>query len=97
MEWSLADYYLAKGFSKSFGKPEEKVNQYNLSKEENTQYILKLGCAKFMTGDTKGAIEALDEAYANANEDGKKDVAYMLGIYNMLKAILKKHSSISIL
>ncbi len=57
----------------------KKVNQYNLSKEENTQYILKLGYAKFMTGDTKGAIEALDEAYANADEDGKKDVAYMLG------------------
>lgn len=50
----------------------KKVNQYNLSKEENTQYILKLGYAKFMTGDTKGAIEALDEAYANADEDGKR-------------------------
>ncbi|WP_407484935.1 tetratricopeptide repeat protein [Elizabethkingia miricola] len=75
----LADYYLAK---KDFPKALEslkKVNQYNLSKEENTQYILKLGYAKFMTGDTKGAIEALDEAYANANDDGKKDVAYMLG------------------
>lgn len=75
----LADYYIAK---KDFPKALEslkKVNQYNLSKEENTQYILKLGYAKFMTGDTKGAIEALEEAYNNANEDGKNDVAYMLG------------------
>lgn len=24
-------------------------------------------------------LRALDEAYANADEDGKKDVAYMLG------------------
>ena len=78
-EWSFSRLLSGK---KDFPKALEslkKVNQYNLSKEENTQYILKLGYAKFMTGDTKGAIEALDEAYANADEDGKKDVAYMLG------------------
>jgi TolA-binding protein len=46
----LADYYLAK---KDFEKALEtlqKVNQYQLSKEENTQHIMKLGYAKFMTG-----------------------------------------------
>jgi hypothetical protein len=36
----------------------KKVNQYQLSKEENTQYILKLGYAKFMMGDSKGATDA---------------------------------------
>lgn len=75
----LADYYLAK---KDFEKALEtlkKVNQYQLSKEENTQYILKLGYAKFMTGDSKGAIEALNEAYNSAGETEKGDIAYMLG------------------
>ena len=73
----LADYYLAK---KDFPKALEtlqKVNQYQLDKEENTQYILKLGYAKFMTGDSNGAIDALEEAYKNAEEKG--DIAYMLG------------------
>jgi tetratricopeptide (TPR) repeat protein len=58
----LADYYLAK---KDFEKALEtlqKVNQYQLSKEENTQHIMKLGYAKFMTGDSAGAIEALEES-----------------------------------
>ena len=41
----------------------KKVNQYQLDKQENTQYILKLGYAKFMTGDSNGAIDALEEAY----------------------------------
>ena len=75
----LADYYLAK---KDFAKALEtlqKVNQYQLSKEENTQYILKLGYAKFMQGDSKGAIEALEEAYKNVSASEKNDVAYMLG------------------
>ena len=52
----LADYYLAK---KDFDKALEtlqNVNQYQLSKEENTQHIMKLGYAKFMTGDSAGAI-----------------------------------------
>lgn len=75
----LADYYLAK---KDFGKALEtlqKVNQYQLSKEENTQYVLKLGYAKYMQGDAKGAIEALEEAYTSAGNPEKSDVAYMLG------------------
>lgn len=75
----LADYYLAK---KDFAKALEtlqKVNQYQLSKEENTQYVLKLGYAKYMQGDTKGAIEALEEAYQSAGNSEKGDVAYMLG------------------
>ncbi|WP_292010762.1 tetratricopeptide repeat protein [Chryseobacterium sp.] len=75
----LADYYLAK---KDFDKALEtlqKVNQYQLSREENTQYILKLGYAKFMTGDSKGAIEALEEAYKDVDESEKGDIAYMLG------------------
>ncbi|WP_172278776.1 tetratricopeptide repeat protein [Chryseobacterium sp. LAM-KRS1] len=75
----LADYYLAK---KDFDKALEtlkNVNQYQLSKEENTQYILKLGYAKFITGDFKGAIDALEEAYKSADESQKGDIAYMLG------------------
>ena len=38
---------------------------------------MKLGYAKFMTGDSNGAIDALEEAYKNAEEKG--DIAYMLG------------------
>lgn len=75
----LADYYLAK---KDFNKALEtlkNVNQYQLTREENTQYILKLGYAKFMTGDSKGAIDALEEAYKTVDESEKGDVAYMLG------------------
>ncbi len=75
----LADYYLAqKDFEKAL-ETLEKVNQYQLSKEENTQYILKLGYAKFMTGDSAGAIEALEESYQNLDESEKGNVAYMLG------------------
>jgi len=75
----LADYYLAqKDFEKAL-ETLQKVNQYQLSKEENTQYILKLGYAKFMTGDSAGAIEALEEAYKNTDESEKGDIAYMLG------------------
>ena len=75
----LADYYLAKkDFQKALGTL-QKVNQYQLSKEENTEYILKLGYAKFMTGDSKGAIEALDEAYKNSDDKSRGDIAYMLG------------------
>lgn len=75
----LADYYLAQ---KDFDKALEtlnNVNQYQLSKDENTQYIMKLGYAKFMTGDSAGAIEALEEAYKNAEDTDKSDIAYMLG------------------
>ena len=75
----LADYYLAqKDFEKAL-ETLQKVNQYQLSKEENTQYILKLGYAKFMTGDSKGAIDALSEAYNNVNPSERSDIAYMLG------------------
>lgn len=75
----LADYYLAqKDFAKAL-ETLQKVNQYQLSKEENTQYIMKLGYAKFMTGDSKGAIEALEEAYRNTESEDKNDIAYMLG------------------
>lgn len=75
----LADYYLAK---KDFDKALEtlqNVNQYQLSKEENTQHIMKLGYAKFMTGDSAGAIEALEESYKNADETSKPAISYMLG------------------
>ncbi len=75
----LADYYLAK---KDFEKALEtlkKVNQYQLTREENTEYILKLGYAKFMMGDSKGAIDALEEAYKTVDASEKGDVAYMLG------------------
>lgn len=75
----LADYYLAK---KDFPKALEtlqKINQYQLSKEENTQHIMKLGYAKFMTGDSAGAIEALEESYKNADENSKPAISYMLG------------------
>lgn len=78
----LADYYLAqKDFEKAL-ETLQKVNQYQLSREENTQYIMKLGYAKFMTGDSKGAIEALDEAYQNMDDSQKSEVAYMLGHLN---------------
>ncbi|QCX54188.1 tetratricopeptide repeat protein [Elizabethkingia sp. JS20170427COW] len=75
----MADYYLSK---KEFDKALEnlnKVNAYTLSKEENTQHILKLGYAKFMLGDNQGAIQALDEAYKNAQGKTRNDIAYMLG------------------
>ena len=75
----LADYYLTqKDFEKAL-ETLKNVNQYQLSKEENTQYITKLGYAKFMTGDSKGAVEALEEAYKNAEGNDKGDIAYMLG------------------
>lgn len=75
----LADYYLAqKDFPRAL-ETLQKVNQYQLTRSENTQYIMKLGYAKFMTGDSKGAIEALEEAYANGEDSEKGDVAYMLG------------------
>ena len=75
----LADYYLAK---KDFDKALvtlQNVNQYQLSKEENTQHIMKLGYAKFMTGDSAGAIEALEESFKNADENSKPAISYMLG------------------
>lgn len=75
----LADFYLAK---KDFQKALEtlqKINQYELSRSENTEYILKLGYAKYMTGDTQGAIEALEEAYKGADSENRASIAYMLG------------------
>lgn len=75
----LADYYLAKKDFKKALETLKKVNQYQLTKEENTQYILKLGYAKYMEGDSKGAIDALEEAYKYVDESEKGDVAYMLG------------------
>lgn len=75
----LADYYLGqKDFEKAL-ETLKKVNQYQLSREENTDYIMKLGYAKFMTGDRKGAIDALEEAYQNGDSVAQGDVAYMLG------------------
>lgn len=75
----LADYYLTqKDFEKALATLNN-VNQYQLSREENTQYVMKLGYAKFMTGDSRGAIEALDEAYRTAEGNDKNDIAYMLG------------------
>ncbi len=86
----LADYYLAQKDFKKALETFKKVNQYQLSREENTQYILKIGYAKFMTGDSKGAIDALDEAYKNVDESEKGDVAYMLGhLYYAKKQNLK--------
>ncbi|WP_407404929.1 tetratricopeptide repeat protein [Chryseobacterium sp.] len=75
----LADYYLAKKDFKKALETLKKVNQYQLTKEENTQYILKLGYSKFMQGDSKGAIDALEEAYKNVDSTEKGDVGYMLG------------------
>lgn len=75
----LADYYLAKKDFKEALKTLKKVNQYQLTKEENTQYILKLGYAKFMMGDSKGAIDALEEAHKTADDSQKGEIAYMLG------------------
>lgn len=75
----LADYYLA---SKNFDKALEtlkKVNQYQLSRSENAQYIVKLGYSKYMTGDSKGAMTALREVYSKAEGAEKNDIAYMLG------------------
>ena len=40
---------------------------------------MKLGYAKFMTGDSQGAIEALEEAYKTSEGSDKNDIAYMLG------------------
>lgn len=75
----LADYYLAKKDFKKALETLKNVNQYQLTKEENTQYVLKLGYAKFMLGNTKGAIDALEEAYKTADSSQRGDVAYMLG------------------
>lgn len=75
----LADFYLAqKDFDKAL-ETLKKVNQYQLSGEENTQYVMKLGYAKFMTGDSAGAIEALNEAYTSSTGSDKEDIGYMLG------------------
>ncbi len=72
----LADYYLAKKDFPNALETLKRVNQYQLSRKENTEYVLKLGYAKFMTGDDAGAMEALQEAYNNAED--KSDSAYML-------------------
>ncbi|UOE42347.1 tetratricopeptide repeat protein [Chryseobacterium suipulveris] len=75
----LADYYLAqKDFEKAL-ETLKNVNQYQLSREENTQYVMKLGYAKFMTGDSRGAIDALEEAHKTAVDSDRNDIAYMLG------------------
>lgn len=75
----LADFYLTQKDFDNALETLKKVNQYQLSKEENTQYIMKLGYAKFMTGDSHGAIEALEEAYKTAENSDKDNIAYMLG------------------
>ncbi|HBR12212.1 MAG TPA: hypothetical protein DD740_08420 [Chryseobacterium sp.] len=75
----LADYYLGKKDFEKALQALQNVNQYQLSKEENTQYIMKLGYAKFMTGDSAGAIEALEESFKTADETSKPAISYMLG------------------
>ncbi len=75
----LADFYLAQKDFQQALETLNNVNQYQLSKEENTEYIMKLGYAKFMTGDSQGAIEALEEAYKTSEGSDKNDIAYMLG------------------
>ena len=75
----LADYYLTqKDFAKAL-ETLEKVDGHQLSKEENTDYILKKGYAKFMMGDTKGAIRDLKQAHHQIDEEHRAEVAYMLG------------------
>lgn len=75
----LADYYLAqKDFAKAL-ETLKKVNQYKLPHDENTDYLLKLGYTEYMTGDSKGAIEALEEAYKNSDESSRAGISYMLG------------------
>jgi len=74
-----AEYYLAKkDFLRALENLEE-INQYTLSDEENTNYMLKLGYAKFMTGEIDDALKALDEAFGYVNGEYKNDIAYMLG------------------
>lgn len=75
----LADYYLVKKDFQKALETLETVNQYQLSKSENARHVMKIGYAKFMTGDTAGATEALEEAYTNAGAAEKNDIAYMLG------------------
>jgi len=73
----MADYYLSiKNFEKVV-ETLQKINQFGLSKEENHQYVLKLGYAKFMLGDIQGAIEALEEAYQNTDSSSRMEIAYM--------------------
>ena len=75
----MADYYLSiKNFEKVV-ETLQKINQFSLSKEENQQYVLKLGYAKFMLGDIQGATEALEEAYQNTDSSSRMEIAYMLG------------------
>lgn len=75
----LADYYLQAGKYVKALETLKDVNQFSLSKEENTEYVLKLGYAMFMTGDSQGAKEALNEVYTKSSDETRKDVAYMLG------------------
>lgn len=75
----LADFYLAK---KDFTEALAYLNQVNptlLNTEQNNAYLLRLGYARFMTGDESRAAEALQEAYQTENEDLKNRVGYMLG------------------
>jgi len=74
-----AEYFLSKkDFSRALENLEE-INQYTLSDEENTNYILKLGYAKFMTDEIDDALRALEEAFGNVDGEYKSDIAYMLG------------------
>ncbi|MDR7693856.1 hypothetical protein D1000_05935 [Riemerella anatipestifer] len=75
----LADFYLIK---KDFPKALEILNKLNvnhLSSSEQTQHSLKLGYAKFMSGDSKAAIKDLENAYTSSEDSEKGDIAYMLG------------------
>lgn len=75
----LADYYLAQKDFQKASEILEKINPNSLSQEEQTHYIIKLGYAQFMLGDTSSAIQTLEKEYQNLSEGNKKEVAYMLG------------------
>jgi len=74
-----AEYYLSKKKFLEALESLEEINQYTLSDEENTNYMLKLGYAKFMTGEIENALSALDEAFGYVDGEYKNDIAYMLG------------------
>jgi hypothetical protein len=50
-----------------------------------------------MTGDSKGATDALEEAYKTADQSQKGDIAYMLGHFTIATDRMIKLSSILIL
>lgn len=75
----LVDYYLAQKDFQKASEILEKINPNHLSKEEETNYVIKLGYTQFMLGDSASAIETLQKAYQNLDKDRRGEVAYMLG------------------